>query len=127
MPAQAIIMGIPMPIMDIIFSQHSLKASMDMPSMGVISQVMPVLVMVQVIMPIIIGIGIMPPIIMGIVPIMGIPICGICIGIIPPIGIGIIGMVVIGIVVIARSIDRPARDVLVKRECDGTQRRSSVN
>jgi hypothetical protein len=73
MPPHDIIMGMPAPIIDIMRSQHSLNMSMDMPSIGIISQVMPVFVMVQVIMPIIMGIGIMPPI-MGIMPpIMGMP------------------------------------------------------
>lgn len=103
MPPQDIIMGIPAPIMDIMRSQHSLNMSIDMPSIGIISQVMPVLVMVQVIMHIIMGIGIMPPI-MGIMPpIMGMPpiigimpfIIGICMGIC--IGMDIMGIEVMGV------------------------------
>jgi hypothetical protein len=104
MPPQHIIMGIPAPHMAIMRSQHSRNMSMDMPSIGIISQVMPVLVMLQVIFAIIIGIGIMPigiiPPIMGIMPfIMGImpfitgipPIIGIGIGIMA--GIAVMGLV----------------------------------
>jgi hypothetical protein len=95
MPPQHIIMGMPERHMAIMRSQHSRNMSIDMPLIGVISQVMPVLVMLQVIVAIIIGIGIMP---MGIIP----PIIGIIpfiIGMPPIIGMGIgimAGIAVIG-------------------------------
>jgi hypothetical protein len=113
MPPHIIIIGMPDFIMSIMRRHMSMNISCDMPSIGIIWQVMPVLVISQVILPIIIGIimpfiigiimpfiigimlPIMPPII-GIMPPMGImpPIIGICMGIMPPIMgicIGIIG------------------------------------
>jgi len=96
-PPQAIIIGMPMFIMVIIRSQHSMNMSFMESSMGVISHFMPAGVMVQVILHIIIAIGIMPFIMgMGIIPVI--------IGIMEPImGIGI--MVGIGIAaVMAGSI-----------------------
>ncbi len=110
MPPQAIIMGMPPFIMVIMRLQQSMNISGDMPSIGIISQVMPVGVMVQVILAIIIGmgIGIIPPIIpfiigIGIMP----PIMGI--GIMPFIGmppiIGIIPFIpIIGCMVMAAFI-----------------------
>ncbi|MCX5571538.1 MULTISPECIES: hypothetical protein [Kaistia] len=98
MPAMLIIMGMPMPIMLIMRLQQSMNMSLDMPSIGIISQVMPLSVMVQVIFAIIIGMGIMPPIgiilpIMGIMPfIMPMPGIMFCIGIGIMAGIGIICM-----------------------------------
>src|SRR5215469_16740295 len=90
-----IITGMPVFIMSIMRRHMSMNISCDMPSIGIIWQVMPDLVISQVILPIIIGIimpfiiGIMLPIIgfiMGIMP----PIMGFIIGIMPPImGIGI--------------------------------------
>lgn len=98
-----IIMGIPMPIMAIMRSQHIFIISMVMPAIGVIFIIMPSLVISQVMcaigMFIIFIIGIMPPI-MGIIPpIIGIGICmgiGICIiGIISFMGICIAGIMVV--------------------------------
>ena len=93
MPPQTIIIGIPLPIMLIMRWHISMKAALDMPSIGVISQTMPVAVILQVQFAIIMGIGIiMPPI--GIPMFMPPPIMGICIGIIIGIcmGIDIIGI-----------------------------------
>jgi hypothetical protein len=100
MPPHDIIMGMPMFIIAVMRSQQSFIISIDMPSIGIISQTMPVGVILQVMVHIIMGmaIGIIPPIIcIGIMPfIIGICI-GIGIGIIPPIiGIGII-LFIIGI------------------------------
>ncbi|MCX5578458.1 hypothetical protein OSH12_09255 [Kaistia terrae] len=98
MPPMVIIMGMPMPIMLIMRLQQSMNISFDMPSIGIISQVMPLSVMVQVILVIIMGIGIMPPIgimlpIIGIMPfIMPIPGIMFCMGIGIMAGIGIICM-----------------------------------
>lgn len=96
MPPHDIIMGMPMFIMAVMRSQQSFIISIDMPSIGIISQTMPVGVILQVMVHIIMGmpIGIIPPIIcIGIMPF----IIGICIGIIPPIiGIGIM-LFIIGI------------------------------
>ena len=92
MPPQTIIIGIPLPIMVIMRWHISMKAALDMPSIGAISQTMPVAVILQVQLAIIMGIGIiMPPI--GMPFIIGIPPIGICIGIIIGIcmGIDIIG------------------------------------
>jgi hypothetical protein len=99
MPAMLIIMGIPMPIMLIMRLQQSMNISLDMPSIGIISQVMPLSVMVQVILAIIIGMGIMPFIgimlpIIGIMPFimpMGIMFC---IGIMAGIGIICIALLI---------------------------------
>jgi hypothetical protein len=86
-PPQAIIVGMPIFIMAIMRSQHSMNISFMESSIGTISHFMPVGVMVQVIlhiiiaigiMPFIMGIGIMPPIICIMEPIMGI---GIMVGI----------------------------------------------
>jgi hypothetical protein len=79
-PPQAIIIGMPMFIMVIIRSQHSMNMSFMESSIGVISHFMPVGVMVQVILHIIIAIGIILFIIdIGIMePIMGM---GIMVGI----------------------------------------------
>ena len=88
MPPHIIIVGMPVFIMAIMRSQHSMNISFMESSIGIISHFMPVGVMVQVILHIIIAIGIMPGIIDGIMP----PIIGIIppiVGIMPPI-IGII-------------------------------------
>jgi hypothetical protein len=98
MPPIDIIMGMPMLIMLIMRLQQSMNISMDMPSIGIISQVMPLSVMVHFIMDIIIGIM---PFIIGIMPFI-IGIMPFIIGIIPPI-IGI--MVCIGIVDIGLLIE----------------------
>jgi len=94
MPPHIIIIGMPMFIMAIMRSQHSMNMSFIESSIGASSHFMPVGVMVQFILHIIIAIGIMPPIIgVGIIPvIMGIiePIIGI--GII--VGIGIAAVIV---------------------------------
>lgn len=90
MPPHAIIMGMPMFIMLIMRSQHSMNMSFMAASIGAISQVMPVGVIVQVILHIIIGIGIMPFIIGIMLFIIGIMAPIICIGIMP----AIIGMVI---------------------------------
>lgn len=81
MPPQAIIMGMPLFMAVIMRSQVSVNICMDMPSMGVISQVMPLSVMVQVMEAIIMGMAIM-----GMAPIIGMFIMGIF----------IIGMFIIG-------------------------------
>ncbi|SDP10160.1 hypothetical protein SAMN05443582_103400 [Phyllobacterium sp. OV277] len=92
-------MGMPMFIIAVIRSQQSFIISIDMPSIGIISQTMPVGVILQVMVHIIMGMAIIPPIIgicIGIMPF----IIGICIGIIPPI-IGIcmgIMLFIIGII-----------------------------
>ena len=89
MPPQLIIIGMPICIMPIMFSQHFMNMSFMDASIGIISQVMPVAVMVHFIWQAIIGMFIMgmPPIciMLGIMP-------GIIIGFMPPIimGIGII-------------------------------------
>jgi hypothetical protein len=97
MPPQAIIMGMPLPIIDIMRLQHSMNMSFEASSIGIISQTMPLAVILHVILHIIIGImppiGIIPPIIgimlfMGIAPIIGMPF--IIIGIMPFIIIGFI-------------------------------------
>jgi hypothetical protein len=88
MPPHIIIIGMAF-IIAIIFVQHSMNISLDMPSMGIMVQVMPSGAIAAVILHIIIGI--MP----GIMP--GIPIG---IGIMPPI-IGICACMVIGIIGIA--------------------------
>lgn len=94
MPPQVIIIGIPMAIMDAIFSQHIFIISMVMPpSIGIILQTIPASVISTVILHI--GIGII--IGMPIPP----PIIGICIGIpIPPPIIGIIMPIMLGIGII---------------------------
>lgn len=104
MPPHIIIMGIPLPIMVIMRLQHSMNMSLDMSSIGIISQTMPSAVILQVILAIIIGI-IMPPIgiilpIMGIImPFMGMPpIIGFIIGI--PL-IGIMPFIIMGFICIA--------------------------
>jgi hypothetical protein len=84
MPPHIIIIGMPIAIMLIMRLQQSMNMSFDMPSMGIIRQVMPSGVMSQL-MRHIIGAGIMP--IIGIVP----PII-MCIGIMPPIIGFIIGI-----------------------------------
>jgi len=78
MPPHTIIIGMPADIMSIMRRHISMNISWDMPSMGVIWQVMPVADISHFILHIIIGMGIIPPII-GICPIMGImpPIMGI--------------------------------------------------
>jgi hypothetical protein len=58
-PPQAIIIGMPMFIMVIMRSQHSINMSFMESSIGVISHFIPVGVMVQVILHIIIAVGIM--------------------------------------------------------------------
>lgn len=97
MPPQLIIIGMPAPIIAIMFWQHCMNMSFMAGSIGDISQLIaPPGVMVQVILHIIIGIA-MP----GIIPVMGMPpiiigfiIMGfIIIGGMPPI-IGIIGIMV---------------------------------
>jgi hypothetical protein len=99
MPPHIIMQGMPISIILIMFSQHILNMSADMPSIGIMVQVMePSAAMSQdmrhimpgIIPPICMG-DIMPPII-GIIPPMGIwgiipPIMGIMPGIIPLIGI----------------------------------------
>ena len=79
MPPHIIIMGMP-GIIAIILAQYSANISRDMPSMGIMVQVMPSGVMAQVIRHIMMGMG------------MEIGIMGIMLGIWPgmPIGIGII-------------------------------------
>jgi hypothetical protein len=79
-PPQAIIIGMPMFIMVIMRSQHSMNISFMESSIGVISHFIPVGVMVQVILHIIIAIGIM-------LFIMGIGIMPLIIGIMVGIGI----------------------------------------
>jgi hypothetical protein len=82
MPPHIIIIGMPIFIIAIIRSQHSMNMSFIDSSMGIISHFMPVGVMVQVILHIIIAIG-MPiigimPFIIGIMPLiigMGIIVC----------------------------------------------------
>ena len=87
MPPHIIIIGMPIFIIAIIRSQHSMNMSFIDSSMGIISHFMPVGVMVQVILHIIIAIG-MP--IIGIMPFI-IGIMPFIIGIMPPIiGMGII-------------------------------------
>ncbi len=90
MPPHIIMQGMPISIILIMFSQHILNMSADMPSIGIMVQVMePSAAMSQdmrhimpgIIPPICIG-DIMPPII-GIIPPIGI--WGIMPGIIPPI------------------------------------------
>jgi hypothetical protein len=73
MPPHIVIIGMPICIMLIMFSQHFMNMSFIDGSIGIISQVMPVAVIVHFIwQPTIMGIigippiGIMPPIIMGI-------------------------------------------------------------
>ncbi len=75
MPPQLIIIGMPICVMPIMFSQHFMNMSFMEASMGIISQVMPLAVMVHFIWQLIIGIMdialaimgfIMPAIIMGI-------------------------------------------------------------
>jgi hypothetical protein len=93
MPPHIIIIGMPMFIMAIMRSQHSMNMSFMESSIGIISHFMPVGVMVQVILHIIIAIGIMfgimPPII-GIMPFI-IGIIPFIMGIMPVIiGMGII-------------------------------------
>jgi hypothetical protein len=102
MPPQFIIIGMPLPIMAIMFWQHCMNMSFMDGSIGAISQVMmPLGAIVQVILHIIIGIGIpMPGIpIVDMAPIMGFIIIGfIIIPGIPPIigmGMGIIGIICI--------------------------------
>lgn len=108
MPPHIIIIGMPLPIIVIMRLQHSMNMSLDMSSIGVISQTMPSAVILQVILAIIIGI-IMPPIgimlpIMGIImPFMGMPlIIGFIIGI--PLIIGIMPFIIIGFICIAGFI-----------------------
>jgi len=96
MPPHIIIIGMPAPIMVIMRWQHSVNISMDMPSPGMILQVIMPPGISQLIFIIGTAIGIMPgiiPFIMGMPPIIGImpgiipPIMGMppIIGIIPPI------------------------------------------
>jgi len=115
-PPHIAIIGMPVPIVVIIRSRHSMNMSFMDSSIGVISHFMPVGVMEQVILHIIIAIGIiMPPVIgIGIMPVMGIiePIIGI--GIMVGIGIaavivGLHGMVTVSPVVRCKSYEhRPA-------------------
>lgn len=107
MPPHIIIIGMPLPIMDIMRLQHSIIMSLDASSIGIISQTMPVAVILQVILHIIIGIimGIMPFIIGIIMPFIIWPIIGFMppiIGFIcmPPI-IGIIPFIIIGFICMA--------------------------
>ncbi len=94
MEPQHIVIGMPAPHIAIIFLQQSMNMSIDMPSIGVILQVMPSEPISQVISAIMTGIGIMPPII-GIMPfVIGMPII---------IGIGI-GMFIIGCICMAGII-----------------------
>lgn len=93
MPPHIIIIGMPMFIMVIIRSQHSINMSFMDSSIDAISHFMPVGVMEQVILHIIIAIGIMPLIMgIGIMLVMGImePIIGIGI----MVGIGIAAVIV---------------------------------
>jgi hypothetical protein len=79
MPPHIIIIGMPMFIMVIIRSQHSMNMSFMDSSIDAISHFMPVAVMEQVILHIIIAIGIMPLTMgIGIMLVMGI---GIMVGI----------------------------------------------
>jgi hypothetical protein len=118
-PPQFIIIGMPLPIMAIMFWQHCMNMSFMAGSIGAISQViMPLGAMLQVILHIIIGIGIgiaipgiaipgmpMPGIpIIAMPPIIGFIIMGFIIGLMPPI-IGIIGIICIA-VFMALSISR---------------------
>ncbi|WP_437875643.1 hypothetical protein [Sorangium sp. So ce513] len=102
MPPHIIIIGIPAAIIFVIISQRSLSVSIDMPSGGIILQVIPSLVISQDILHII---GMPMPIMPGIMPIMpgiigmpmpimpGIMPMPIMLGIMPiPIMLGIIGM-----------------------------------
>ncbi|WP_249123512.1 MULTISPECIES: hypothetical protein [unclassified Bradyrhizobium] len=87
MPPQFIIIGMPVPIMLIMFWQHCMNMSFMAGSIGAMSQVMPLAVIVQVTLHIIIGIamavmpgmppiiGIMPFIIGDMPPIIGIMVC----------------------------------------------------
>jgi hypothetical protein len=134
-PPHIIIIGMPEFIISIMRRHMSMNISWDMPSIGIIWQVMPDFVIshftlpiiIGIIMPFIIGImlpgmppimgmdigiGIMPPI-MGIIP----PIMGICIGIMPPIMgicIGIIGCMAAVILLSpsTESVERPCGRVL---------------
>ncbi|MBI5132691.1 MAG: hypothetical protein HZA66_24900 [Rhodopseudomonas palustris] len=106
MPPQFIIIGMPLPIMVIMFWQHCMKMSFMAGSIGAISQVIiPAGDIVQVILHIIIGMGTgMPGIpIIDIPAIIGFIIMGFIIGFMPPI-IGIMGIICIA-VFMARSID----------------------
>jgi hypothetical protein len=100
MPPQFIIIGMPLPIMAIMFWQHCMNMSFMDGSIGAISQViMPLGAMLQVILHIIIGIGMpMPGIAIPGIPIIAMPpIIGfIIIGFMPPI-IGIIGIICIAV------------------------------
>ncbi|MFL9828932.1 hypothetical protein [Rhodoplanes sp. SY1] len=112
MPPQAIIIGMPLPIMVHMVWQHCMNMSFMDASIGVISHIMPVGVMVHFIVHIImgIGIGIMPFIMpgIGIMPmfiigmfmgmfIMGMPIIGIA--------VGIVGIVMAALIVWLRRCD----------------------
>jgi hypothetical protein len=98
MPPHAIIMGMPAFTMSVIRLQNSMNMSLDMPSIGIISQTIPAAVILQVILPIIIGMGIIPdiigimPFIMGIMPFIIIGFIMPIMGIIPFIMLLIIGM-----------------------------------
>lgn len=106
MPPQFIIIGMPICIMPIMFSQHFMNMSFMDASIGIISQVMPVAVMVHFIWQAIIG---MPPIIMGFIMLPAI-IIGF---IIPPDIMEFIGFIMppiiigIGIICIAAFIVHP--------------------
>jgi hypothetical protein len=132
MPPQAIIMGMPAPLIDIMRLQHSMNMSFDMSSIGIISQTMPLAVILQVILHIMTGIGIMPPImpmpfiIMGfIMPpiiwfIMGMPMPPIgmfIIGIMPFIIIGIAGICIAGFIALSVSM-RDAWGRMRRRRAD---------
>ncbi|WP_437654900.1 hypothetical protein [Sorangium sp. So ce1182] len=87
MPPHIIIMGMPVDILFIIDSQQLLSMSIDMPSAGIILQVIPSLVISQVILHIM---GMFPPIVLIMLDVIGMPM-PVMLGIIP-IMPGIIGM-----------------------------------
>lgn len=127
MPPHIIMQGMPISIIRIMFSQHILNMSADMPSIGVMLQVMEPSAAISQdmrhIMP-----GIMPPICIGdimpgiILPIMGIiPPIGIegimppIMGIIPPIGIGGIMPPIMGIAAVL--VIQLSHSLIENRQC----------
>jgi hypothetical protein len=103
MPPQFIIIGMPICIMLIMFSQHFMNMSFMAGSIGIISQVMPLAVMVHFIWQPIIG---MPPIIMGFI--MPPAIIGF---IMPPIIMGI-GIICIAAFIVSLQFIQQKRSVL---------------
>ncbi|MGM5036004.1 hypothetical protein [Tardiphaga sp. 803_E3_N1_3] len=112
MPPQFIIIGIPICIMLIMFSQHFMNMSFMAGSIGIISQVMPLAVMVHFIWQPIIG---MPPIITGFImppAIIGFIMLPDIIGfIMPPIIIGI-GIICIAAFIVSLQFIQQKRSVL---------------